>query len=302
MDNIILSFFNQTVAHPLLDGLMVGATTISLIFLPGLSVVLMLMRGQQRTGLAILASLVFGLIIALIFQYLAFRPRPEAVRFLMPTPSFPSYPSGHATAAFGVAIVIGLAYRRWHWWGLALIVATLVAISRVYLGHHYPSDILGGAVLGAAVGAACYGLFGRHRSDWRWLLWPQIAMVVIVSQMAYLGLLPYYLLRWPMTDKVIHFLGFGAVVFWLNLWFKGRTLWLGKVAIPLAILLPISIASLEEIAQSFSPLRSADLVDLTSDLLGMFFFWWLSTRFIPLFKQQGKSEGSFGRTIHNLPP
>lgn len=282
MDNVILNFFNQTITHPLLDGLTLGATTYSVVLLPSLGVVLTLMRGQRRTGVAILASLVFGLILALIFQYLALRPRPEAVRLLLPTPGFPSYPSGHTTAAFGVAIVIGLAYRRWYWWGVALAGATLIALSRVYLGHHYPSDIVGGAVLGATVGAACYGMFGQSRADWRWLLWPQIAMVVIVSHMAYLDLLPWYLLQWPLADKVIHFLLFGAVVFWLNLWFKGRSLALGRAAIPLAILLPLTLASMEEIAQSLSPLRSADLFDFTSDLLGMLFFWWLSTRFIRL--------------------
>jgi len=278
----VLNFFNQTLSHPLLDAIMVGVTTIGLIFLPGLGVALMLARGQRKTGIAILASLVFGLTLTLIFQYVALRPRPEAVRLLLPTPHFPSYPNGHTVAAFGVALVISLSYRRWYWGGLALAGAALIALSRVYLGHHYPSDIVGGAILGAAVGAACYGLFGQSHADWRWLLWPQIAMVVTISHMAYLDLLPPYLLRWPLSDKVIHFLLFGAVVFWLNLWFKGRSIPMGRAAIPLAILLPLTIASLDEIAQSFSPLRTADLVDLTSDLLGMLFFWWLSTRFIHL--------------------
>jgi VanZ family protein len=159
--------------------------------------------------------------------------------------------------------------------------AFLIAFSRVYLGHHYPSDILAGMVLGGAIGAACYGLFRPLYPDWRWLLWPQIAIVIVVSQMAYLDLLPFYLLRWPLADKVIHFLLFGAVVFWLNFWFRGRKLQLGRLAIPLAILLPLAIASLEEGFQALSPLRSADPFDLTSDAAGMLFFWWLSHR-LPL--------------------
>jgi hypothetical protein len=176
--------------------------------------------------------------------------------------------------------VVGLTYRKRGWWLLALGGASLIAFSRVYLGLHYPSDVAGGAILGAAAGAACFGLFGLAEPDWRWLLWPQVAIAIIVSQMAYLDILPFHLLRWPLADKVFHFLLFGAVVFWLNLWLKGRKLQLGRGFIPLAILLPLTIAIVEEAAQLLSPLRTADLTDLTSDLAGMFFFWWLSLRFI----------------------
>jgi hypothetical protein len=199
---------------------------------------------------------------------------------LLPTPNFPSYPSGHASAAFGGAVILGLTYRKSRWWLIALSGATLIAFSRLYLGLHYPSDILGGAILGAAIGAACYGIFGLPRPDWRWLLWPQIALALIVTHIAYLNILPLDLLAWPFSDKALHFLLFGAVVFWLNLWFKGRKVGLGLWAIPLAILLPLTIAILEEIAQQFSPVRTADLTDLASDLSGMLFFWWLSNKFI----------------------
>ena len=102
-----------------------------------------------------------------------------------------------------------------------------VAFGRVYLGHHYPSDIFAGAVLGAAVGAAGYGLITLPQANWRWLLGPQLAGVVFVTQIAYLGFLPLYLLRWPLADKVLHFLLLGAVAFWLNLWLKGQSLKVG---------------------------------------------------------------------------
>ncbi|MBT8146965.1 MAG: phosphatase PAP2 family protein [Gammaproteobacteria bacterium] len=59
-----------------------------------------------------------------------------------------SMPSGHTTAAFLMATLIG------HFFGIALIAvfcwATLIGISRVVLGVHYPSDILAGAVLGSS--------------------------------------------------------------------------------------------------------------------------------------------------------
>jgi membrane-associated phospholipid phosphatase/VanZ family protein len=282
MDSFLLTFFNQMVAHPVLDSLMIGLTTAGFALLPAFGVVLLL-GSKRRVGLAILASLVIGFGLAMVFQFSALRPRPEMVRLLMPTPNFPSYPSGHAVAAFSTALVIGLSYRQRRWWAVALVGAGLIALSRIYLGHHYPSDILGGAILGASIGAACYGLIVVRRSDqasWQWLLWPQIALALIVSHMAYLHILPQTFLSIPFVDKLLHFLLIGSIAFWLNIWFKGRSVPVWGWYIPLALLLPFSIAFVEEMAQYFSPVRSADPADLLSDIAGLLFFWWLSQKII----------------------
>jgi undecaprenyl-diphosphatase len=289
MDIALLTFFNQIATHPFLDLTMLGLTISAPGLLAGFGVTMLLFEKERRIGLAVLTSLGIGVFLTLAFQFLVLRPRPEDVRLLWPMPNFPSYPSGHAAGAFAVVITAGLTYRRWRWWGVALIGATLVAFSRVYLGHHYPSDVLGGGVLGAAVGAACYGLIVRpeivsntgeetEQPRWRWLLWPQIAIALIVTQVAYLDILPLYLLRWPLADKTLHFFLFGMVVFWLNIWFDGRAVQFGRRFLPLAVLIPFTYALLEEGAQFFSPLRSADPLDLLSDLAGMLVFWWLSQR------------------------
>ncbi len=276
MDLTLLTFFNQTLAHPLLDVLMLIVTYGGLALLPGLGVVLLFSK-YRRLGLTILVAIGASLALTFTFQYLALRPRPDEVRLLFPTPNFPSYPSGHAAAAFAVALVLALFWQRRRWWGLSLAGAGLIALSRVYLGCHYPSDIFAGAVLGAGAGAASYGLLlGPKPGPLRWLLWPQVAIVVVITQMAYLYLLPWGLLNWPMADKVLHFVLFGLVVFWLNLWLEGTELRCGHWSIPLAIVLPLLLATSEEIAQNWSSLRTADWLDWLSDLGGMLVFWWLS--------------------------
>jgi membrane-associated phospholipid phosphatase len=60
-----------------------------------------------------------------------------------------SFPSGHATTAIAGAMAVSRVWpeARGVWWTLAL----LIAYSRIYLGHHYPTDVIAGAVLGAAV-------------------------------------------------------------------------------------------------------------------------------------------------------
>ena len=71
---------------------------------------------------------------------------------LLEAPSTFSFPSGHATVAFACATVLALAVPRLRWWLYAL--AALIAFSRVYVGVHYPGDVLVGALLGVAIARA----------------------------------------------------------------------------------------------------------------------------------------------------
>lgn len=61
-----------------------------------------------------------------------------------------SFPSSHATNMFAAALLLTYYYRRW--WPLFYMIAFLVAYSRVYLGVHYPTDTLFGAVVGTLCG------------------------------------------------------------------------------------------------------------------------------------------------------
>lgn len=282
MDRWFLQVVNQAFVHPGLDWLMVAVTVGAV---PGLPLIgwLLMRRQRVRLGWTLLIALVCSLCLTLIFYYLALRPRPTEVRLLLPTPPFPSYPSGHTAAAFATVAVLALALRRWWVTSLAVAGALGISFSRIYLGHHYPSDVVGGAVLGLAVGASVYGV--RHGGTTlvarlQWLVWTQAAIVFLVTQMAYLDLLPKALLTWPFSDKVMHGLLFGAVVFWLNLWLNNRQWIYRRWSIPLAIALPFGLALLEEGLQTFSPLRTFDLTDLLSDLIGMCCFWWLSGRLL----------------------
>jgi undecaprenyl-diphosphatase len=83
-------------------------------------------------------------------------PEPEP---LVTTPLGLSFPSGHAATSFAAATVLStLASRRGR---VALYgLATLVALSRVYVGVHYPADILAGALLGLAVGVLAIRVSG----------------------------------------------------------------------------------------------------------------------------------------------
>jgi undecaprenyl-diphosphatase len=89
------------------------------------------------------------------------RARPDAADALIDLPTSNAFPSGHATTAFAAAVALAMLAPSLRWPALAL--AALVAYSRVYLGVHYWSDIIAGAVLGALIGAAVALLVLRRR-------------------------------------------------------------------------------------------------------------------------------------------
>lgn len=62
-----------------------------------------------------------------------------------------SFPSGHTSTVFATATALSLAYPKWYVVGPSFLWASAVAYSRMYLGVHYPSDVLGGMVIGIGV-------------------------------------------------------------------------------------------------------------------------------------------------------
>ena len=61
----------------------------------------------------------------------------------------PSFPSGHASSAFATATSLSLAYPKWYVIAPSYLWAGTVGYSRLHLGVHYPSDVLGGMIVGA---------------------------------------------------------------------------------------------------------------------------------------------------------
>jgi undecaprenyl-diphosphatase len=112
--------------------------------------------GSLRWKLASASALVaaaFAMGANQVISHVWDRPRPfaahPAATHLLTAPSpDPSFPSDHAAAAFAIAFAV-FAFSRWAGAGF-LAAATLISLSRIALGVHYPSDVLAGMIVGAA--------------------------------------------------------------------------------------------------------------------------------------------------------
>ena len=117
--------------------------------------VALLIRHRRQEGVSVASALVMDLFACnLILKPLIGRLRPfmvnTAVELLVAPPMDSSFPSGHTAASF--AAVFALKYSGSPLWKMAAVLAGAIAFSRLYLYVHWPSDILGGILLGWGLG------------------------------------------------------------------------------------------------------------------------------------------------------
>ena len=112
-------------------------------------------RGVAVAGFSALVALGIGQFIADLWDRARpYEAHPHVAHLFIARSVDPSFPSDHATAAFALAVAIFIYHRRAGW--LMLAMATVVALSRVVVGTHYPSDILAGALLGSLAAGLIY--------------------------------------------------------------------------------------------------------------------------------------------------
>jgi undecaprenyl-diphosphatase len=155
MDVTLFEMINNLAGKfPALDALMLfSAKYLLVLFAITLAIFyLTFQANQQRMAFLAGVSTLIALGIAQIIAFLDSRPRPyvnHVAHLLVAQTKDPSFPSDHATFCFAIATMIWLYNRKVG--GILLALAVLVGLSRVYVGTHYPTDILGGAALGIGI-------------------------------------------------------------------------------------------------------------------------------------------------------
>lgn len=124
-----------------------------------LGLVLAIIPKTRKIGVTVLTALILSLIVCNItIKLLVARTRPfdlrEGIELIVSKPTDYSFPSGHSSASFAAAAAI-FAHKK-KWGAGALVLAVLIAFSRLYLYVHFPTDVLCGTILGCICGMAAY--------------------------------------------------------------------------------------------------------------------------------------------------
>jgi membrane-associated phospholipid phosphatase len=114
-----------------------------------------------HNGIELTAATLVNGVITVGLKRIIQRDRPAADPVLIEK-SY-SFPSGHTSSAFALATTLSLQYPKWYVIVPSYVYATLVGYSRIHLGVHYPSDVLGGMITGA--GSAVLTKWVRKKLD-----------------------------------------------------------------------------------------------------------------------------------------
>lgn len=177
MDTQLFMLINHA-THPVLDAVMWWISELGrgdyAVFLVGM----VLVAVQRKVHWVSLASLVVAAVLAGVLtsqiKSVVDRPRPLAtlnnkVRVVGEELRKRSFPSGHTSSAFALLVVACRRMRQMRQkraWGLGAVLAGSVGYSRIYVGAHYPADVLAGALLGMMCGELTYRMSLRVEAWW----------------------------------------------------------------------------------------------------------------------------------------
>ncbi len=166
IDSGILLFIQENIRIPMLTPVVTFITSLGNagIIWVAISLLLLLIPKYRKVGCASFLALFASLLVNnLLLKNLVARARPyeviEGLRLIVPKQMDASFPSGHAGSSFASACVLYRSLPKKA--GIpALVLATLISLSRLYVGVHYPSDVVAGVV----IGIGC-GLFAKWAAD-----------------------------------------------------------------------------------------------------------------------------------------
>jgi undecaprenyl-diphosphatase len=168
-DKTLFLCINHGLAHPVLDVFFTAITNGRHWILPGIAGALVYLWFGKKHALTVLllsavTVAITDPIAAQIIKPFVHRLRPcnpsdlvEGGRFLLGYKTSFSFPSNHAMNMFGQAMLLTFFYPRYGGW--FFLFAAMIGFSRIYVGVHYPLDVLGGAVFGTISGALVFGAY-----------------------------------------------------------------------------------------------------------------------------------------------
>ena len=157
-DSTLMLKVNPGMLNPVLNTIFTTITHFGSSLAVALFGIILYIAGYKREGILILASIVIGTLVLAPLKLIVHRPRPYlTLHDVIPLEkeAGASFPSGHSERAFALASLLTdtETFKKSYVMKLILYTySTLIAFSRVYIGVHYPLDVIAGSVLGWIVG------------------------------------------------------------------------------------------------------------------------------------------------------
>ncbi len=129
------------------------------------AVVCLILSKTRRLGITMSVSMLLNMFATNVFlKNIVARTRPyiavDGLHRIIEAQSDYSFPSGHTACSFAAAVVVFLMCPR-KVGAPVLVLAFLISLSRLYVGVHFPTDVLGGAVIGTAAALLAYWICGK---------------------------------------------------------------------------------------------------------------------------------------------
>jgi undecaprenyl-diphosphatase len=152
----LFRFINEDMANPGLDVffsvlIILGTVYVWLVLVPALW-----WKGKRNEAADLFFLILLVVVVTTLLKFLFASPRPEDIREVpLPVPGYfgfdvYSFPSNHASRAFACAVFLSFRFKKWT---VPLFVyAFLIGLAKIYVGAHYPGDIIAGAAIGIALG------------------------------------------------------------------------------------------------------------------------------------------------------
>jgi len=153
IDHAIFLDINHNITNPLFDTVFSSLRVLTYVFWLFL-IVYFWVRKEKKLALLLTVGIAGGALFTYPLKFLIYRVRPNfqiaSTRLLTPSESDPSFPSGHSEMSFLAATVVSRFHPEYSKY--LYVFSFIVALSRIYVGVHFPSDVIGGAVVGVIIG------------------------------------------------------------------------------------------------------------------------------------------------------
>jgi undecaprenyl-diphosphatase len=179
VDTAVFRFLNASLSNPVFDRVMPFLTDLNkqriVLVIVATLLLWMIIRGNRSVRLAAILLIVTIIISdqlnSSVIKFWLLRQRPcrilQNVHLLVSCGSGYSFPSSHAVNNFAGALILAFFLPRAKWWFFGY--AAIIAFSRVYVGVHYPFDVIGGGVIGLICGGCVLLVFLELENLWYWM-------------------------------------------------------------------------------------------------------------------------------------